>query len=475
MANNNNMNGWDVASLVTITFVNDAIRTQGSSPPSMQLSTDIMDVKAVFGTWQITIGGGPDLLMFNLPLVSMAGTISENGRIITQFNYQNLAARVQLVLKFIDRGAGGHDLVVDSNSPPTSVVSLLDSNGQPLANSNSLDDAYIKEALTDWFGTNLSQFNHVFVNLALDPGVDPNAQWAFCKPAVMAHTFVSGTSLANSYLGLMYNTAGNRTPGATAQVDPSFIPPGCEAAFMLSPAMFLTNFLAPSTATQFHIPPPVLLVDTDQMSVSLPTGAQFDLPPVTGSDNNQYQPVLNGLETVVENSIITMYATSSTLVLDAWYGSVTAHCLSQSWMTLGLDAQGQGLVYTSTQPPINNHTIEQSQGFQIIQEILEIIGIVVLVVSTILTDGAVLLVVGALAGIAEGGLEWALAWFDEHHQNDAPEIDTLVSNLTLPVTWTSSGPFAVSQAGLNQGAFFLAGEMRPGASIQKDLRSRFRH
>lgn len=436
----------------------------------LEISTDTMQIQGSFGTWQVTTGGGPDILIFNMPLNVIIGKVSKNGEIITQFDYQKLTARVELTLKFIDTGAGGQNLVVDAKNPPTSVMSLLDSSGRPL--SNELDDAYIKEALTDWFAANLSDFNHCFASLDLDPSVDGNMQWAFCKPAVVAYTYVSGDTLSNSYLGLLYNTSGNATPGTVAQIDPSFIPPGCEAAFMLSPAMFLSNFLAPSTAAQFGIPQGWLSIDTNGMSISLAGGVQVNLPQVTGSDSDQYQPVMNSMEVVVEGSIMTMYASTATVVLDKWYGTVTAYDSSQSWMTLALDQSSQGLAYVNTQPSISNHTIEKSEGFEILQDILEAIGIITLVVATILTDGAALLFVGALAGLAQGGVQWGLAWFEDNHQNDAPEITTLVSNLNLPVTWTGAGPFETTQAGLCQGAFFLAGELRPGSPNLKDLRSR---
>lgn len=464
------MNGWDVSSLVNVPFVNNAIRTQGASPPSMKIATDVLSVKAQFGTWQITTGGAPSFPMFNLPLLSISGTASKKGQILATFDYQNLEAKIQLVLKFIDGDAGGQDLVVDSRNPPTSVVSLLDGKGQALSQTNGIDDAFIQEALVEWLDKNLSQFNHVFASVALDPGANSKSQWAFCKPAVTAHTFISGTSLEDSFLGLLYNTAGNKTPGAVAQVDPSFIPPGCEAAFMLSPAMFLSNFLGPSIAAQFGIPDKFLSIDSRQMRVDLVGGVQINLPEVTASDGNRYRPVLNSLESVVESSTITLYATSSTVVLDEWYGTVTAHCSSQCWLTMGLDKSGKGLTWWTTRPSISNHTIEKSKGFEILQDILEAVGIVALVVATILTDGAALLVVGAIAGLAQGGIQFGLAWYEENHQNDAPEINSLVSNLDLPVNWAAAGPFAVSEAGLHQGAFFLAGSLREESLKRKDLR-----
>ncbi|TVY78835.1 hypothetical protein Focb16_v008369 [Fusarium oxysporum f. sp. cubense] len=481
------MNGWDVVSLVTVPFINAAIHREGGSPTKMQLSTDTMAVQAEFGSWQITVGGAANMLMFDIPLSYIRGRVTKDRQTIAHFSYQSLAARVQLVLKFVNSKEKSHDLVVDPTNPPTSLVSLMDANGRPLP--SAIDKAFITEALTTWLNGNLSEFNHVFASVELDPGVGSDTQWAFCKPSVVVYTYVSGRSLADSYLGILYNTAGRSTPGSVAQIDPSFIPAGCQAAFMLSPTMFITDFLGPAARQQFGIPAQSLKVDTSQLTVALNAGESIPLPEIpveepAGSSRvgvliaevlqgfldaagkafahpqKVYKPYLVDLQIAVQNSVIKTYSKTSTIVLDEFYGTVTAFNESESWMTLGLDASRQALTYTNTQPPINNHHTEQSISFTIIQDILQALGIVTIVIAAVLTDGAALLAIGALSGVASGGAQWALASFESDHRNDAPEINNLVSNLTLPVRWSRTGPFATTQAGLHQGGFFLAGTIR---------------
>ncbi|EXK40939.1 hypothetical protein FOMG_04504 [Fusarium oxysporum f. sp. melonis 26406] len=481
------MNGWDVVSLVTVPFINAAIHREGGSPTKMQLSTDTMAVQAEFGSWQITVGGAANMLMFDIPLSYIRGRVTKDRQTIAHFSYQSLAARVQLVLKFVNGKEKSHDLVVDPTNPPTSLVSLMDANGRPLP--SAIDKAFITEALTTWLDGNLSEFDHVFASVELDPGVGSDTQWAFCKPSVVVYTYVSGRSLADSYLGILYNTAGRSTPGSVAQIDPSFIPAGCQAAFMLSPTMFITDFLGPAARQQFGIPAQSLKVDTSQLTVALNAGESIPLPEVpveepAGSSRvgvliaevlqgfldvagkafahpqKVYKPYLVDLQIAVQNSVIKTYSKTSTIVLDEFYGTVTAFNESESWMTLGLDASREALTYTNTQPPINNHHTEQSISFTIIQDILQALGIVTIVIAAVLTDGAALLAIGALSGVASGGAQWALASFESDHRNDAPEINNLVSNLTLPVRWSRTGPFATTQAGLHQGGFFLAGTIR---------------
>ncbi|KAJ3548298.1 hypothetical protein NM208_g1078 [Fusarium decemcellulare] len=462
-----NMNGWDVASLVSIPFVNASIQSQGGSPRNMQVSADDLAVQAMFGTWQIAVGGSANNLIFNIPLATISGTVTDDGQTISQFNYESLAARVQFVLTFVD-GNSGQNLVVDSTRPPTSVDSLIDVNGQSL--SDEMHDALIKKALIAWFGDNLSRFNHVFASIDLDPSIGLSTQWAFCKPTVAAYTHVCGSSLANSYLGLVYNTAGKTTPGSAAHIDPTFIPPGCQAGIMLSPAMFLANFLTPAAGQQFGLASDQLCVDTNELRIMLAAGAQVALPKIpignskgsgaTGgtsdSDSDTYQPYLIDLQVAVDDAVITTYSRTSTVVLDESYGTLSAFNDSKSWMTLGFDKSSQSLTYTSTYPSINDHYTEQSQEFEIVQRALEAVGDVTLAVYAALADDADLLMAGALAGVAQGGEQSST---QSNNRDNTTEISDLVSNLTSPIRLPGAKPFAVKQAGLYQGGFFLAGAL----------------
>jgi len=483
-----NMNGWDVVSIVTIPFVNAAIYTQAGSPTKMEVSNGTINAEAGFGTWQITVGGGSNLLMFNIPLTNMIGSVTKDGKTITQFNYPTLAAKLELVLTLVDSSATDRKLVVDSKTPPTAVLSLTDDKGQTL--SNALDDTFIKQALTIWCAANLSQFSHVFASVNLEPSTSADEKWAFCKPSIVAYTYIAGNSLSNSYLGIIYNTAGKTTPGSVAQIDPTFIPAGCQVAFMLSPALFVTNFLAPAACQQFGIPASSLKIDTTLSNLELTAGTKVALPNVAaeksdttstvitsvirgilgglfggGADvimpmpKREYHPFLEEFTIAVENSIVTTYAKTSTVVVEEVYGTVTAFNNSKSWITLSLDPKTQTLKYTNTQPSINNHTIQESQGFKIVQDVLQAIGVVALAIGAVVTDGLELVVIGALAGVLEGGQQYALTDIESKNKEVAPEINNLVNNLSLPVQWAGKGPFKVAQAGLCRGGFFLAGTL----------------
>ena len=86
-------------------------------------------------------------------------------------------------------------------------------------------------------------------------------------------------------------------------------------------------------------------------------------------------PYLLALQLTVENSIITTYVKTSAVVLNKWYGTVTAYNESQSWMALHLDETNRTLSWSNTQAPANNLWTEQSEGFTIVQEVLQGLGI----------------------------------------------------------------------------------------------------
>lgn len=356
---NMNMNGWDAVSVVTIFFVNAAIYAQGSSPTKMEVANGTIDAQAGFGTWQITVDGGSNLLMFNIPLTNMTGTVTKDGKIITRFDYPSLAAKLELVLTFVNISATDRRLVVDSKTPPTTVLFLTDDKGQNLF--NALDDAFIKQALTIWCVANLSQFSHVFASVNLEPYASVDEKWAFCKPFIVAYSYIAGNFLINSYLGITYNTAGKTTPGFVAQIDPTFIPAGCQAAFMLSSVLFVTNFLAPAVCQQFGISVSSLKIDTTLSNIELTAGTKVALSNVTAGKSDtisivvifiirgilgglssgatdvlmpmlerEYHSFLKELSIAVENFIVTTYVKTSTVVAEEVYETVTAFNNSKS-------------------------------------------------------------------------------------------------------------------------------------------------
>ena len=141
---------------------------------------------------------------------------------------------------------------------------------------------------------------------------------------------------------------------------------------------------------------------------------------------------MTDFQLAVQNFVITTYAQTSAKVLDAWYGTVTTFHQSQSWTTPGLDGSGPSLIWTNTQPSLNNHYTEQSESFTTLQDVLEAISVFVLVLATILTDRAALVMVDALLGTVQGGFQWGVGRVRSQNVNDAPEVNDLASKLSFP-------------------------------------------
>ena len=95
-----------------------------------------------------------------------------------------------------------------------------------------------------------------------------------------------------------------------------------------------------------------------------------------------YQPNMTDFLPSVQN-IIT-YAKTSAVVYNGLVETVIAFNTSQCQMALNLDGSSQCLVWANTQPPINNHSPEQSEGFTILRDILEVVGLFVAAVAVVL-------------------------------------------------------------------------------------------
>lgn len=454
-----NMNGWDTAYVARIPFINQAIVSQKSSPTSFRVKTDVFDCTGTFGDWCITTGGDNEAIVLVLPISEIAGVVQKGNTVVTNFTYQSLFAKVEVKLRFIEKSDSVKQLTIDSSNPPTDIRSLLDSNNKSLK--KVLDEAYIKEILLEWLDNNLDEFNHIFAEVDLFKELSKVDAWAFCKPSTVHYVFLNGKDIENSYLGILSNTAGSKQQGGTPSISTSFIPEGCDASYIISSNIFMKTFLLNSIKAQFEsFNDSDFNINPNGLSLTLVDGKTEKLKPVE-HDGKTYHPVLTDLNAQIINSIITIYSKTSTTVLDEWYGSVTAYNNSQTWysLELGQSQNGQTIVYKEAQPPVNNHSISKSTGFEIIETILGVIGIVVVLIATVLTDGAALVVLGSVIGILSGGIEVILSEFEENNQNDSPSIDLLVSNMTSPIRWTGANDFELQFAGLNGGVLQLGAKL----------------
>lgn len=126
---------------------------------------------------------------------------------------------------------------------------------------------------------------------------------------------------------------------------------------------------------------------------------------------------------------------------------------------LKTNAQGQQTLSFNTAQTANiNHGTRSTSKAALTDEILEIAGVVLGLLSLVLTDGASLVVTAALVGLLVGQYEDHQTVRD--HMDDAPPVDLLVLNATQPIIWPNSKDFHLTSAGLND-SLQLGGTWNP--------------
>jgi hypothetical protein len=107
------------------------------------------------------------------------------------------------------------------------------------------------------------------------------------------------------------------------------------------------------------------------------------------------------------------------------------------------------LSFTEAQPASIVHNIYQSPGSILTQIIIDLVAVLALLILTVLTDGAALIVGGLVIGLILGATQIVPAVIEKLNQDDSPSIDLLVVNAVDPIIWTDSSAFKLDYAGLN--------------------------
>jgi hypothetical protein len=121
--------------------------------------------------------------------------------------------------------------------------------------------------LSDWFNSNISQFDHVFSSLDLSPLISTGDKFAWLKPTATSYAVTDEGTLDSSVFGVM-TMALNDAPSANHQVSPNAIPSGADAGYLISGPMFLQNMILPGAQIIFNnAPASSFTVDSDGLEV----------------------------------------------------------------------------------------------------------------------------------------------------------------------------------------------------------------
>jgi hypothetical protein len=458
--------GWDTVSALRIPYVNAAIAARKTSPPSFEYTNPngLYGCRGDFGAWAIVRGGDGSNIRLSLPATTISGWYKNDT--VTNFTCASATFIIEVKLQYLpqDGAAAPSGIVKDlkartvSPGPTDPVVAFVASIWPPGGEPAGFGSYIVENAVTAWGNAHLAEFTHVFNTVNLDRTID-TGKWAFCNPTYTTYAYADGGTDHDSVLGALSMTS-HRSPGAnTQQLDAAAIPPGCEGGFLLSLGRFLNELVVPTLTIQWPNASAGNFTVSDH-AVELIDGQSFDLPPVE-HNGQSFTPSLQQFSFRVNATEIEI---TSYTTIDVSLG-IKAWCQSTHVFTIGLGSNAKGqqtLVYSPTGSPIESHGRTLAEGIVITEIILGIIAAVVLIVLTVLTDGAALMVGCLIVGILFGVAEATPQIIGLVNTNDAPAIDLLAFNVTTPMVWNSASDFKLQTAGLN-GALQLGGSLGFGS------------
>jgi hypothetical protein len=441
--------GWDTTFAIPVPDVNTAIVNGKSSPAGFSITEPPANytVNGTFGDWQVCPGGDGKAVRMLLPLTQVTITYA-SGKSSTYSGH----AVVEVELHYIPHssatattdGGNPHALVVNPAPPAVPPLAVIDLVLTPTP--GTIAGALIQAALLDWGTQHLAEFAHVFAVVDLNLMVD-QGQWGFVTPNYTSYAYLDGQDLDHSTFAVLCMT-GNRTGETlTEQVSPVAIPSGSVAGFVVSQARVLYDLVRPAIMQAYPgLTDQNFLMSEDATTLYLTDGTSVALPPVQ-HDGSTYYPILTQLSIKSTGQILTLNSLTATDVA----AGITATCEATHWYTinLGTSSNGQTLTFVESQPPSIVHAIHQQPGSVITQLIIEIVAAIALVILTILTDGAALVVGGLVIGLILGADQIVPALIEKVNQDDSPDISLLLVNAVNPITWTASKEFLLDYASLN--------------------------
>lgn len=135
---------------------------------------------------------------------------------------------------------------VSADEPAVSIITITN---DPLGPGIAAD--VLQQLLSDWFNTNIGEFNHVFAMLDISPLIDSKSQFTWMKPTATSYAVSDQGTMESSTFGVL-TMVENNVPGDNHQVDPNAIPPGADAGFLISGPNFIKYMMLAGAQTIFN-------------------------------------------------------------------------------------------------------------------------------------------------------------------------------------------------------------------------------
>lgn len=443
--------GWDTSFGIPIPDANKAIVDKKSSPKNFSYSESTFSLSSDFGNWQICEGGSGKNIRFSIPLTNLELTYTSTGNKVTS---PSGTAIMEVNMHYIPHTESATN-DVKSNPKALVVKSTSTSESQPAAilvsltlskDLGTVSEAIVEEGLKNWLNENLEDFNHIFSVVDLNRMID-QGKWGFVTPNYTSYAFLDGKDLDSSILGVLTMT-GDRTGDDLAnQISNDIIPTKSKAGFLISQTRTLSDLIRPAIEQAYPgLDESNFLLNNAGTKLYLKAGVSIDIKPVD-HDGSTYQPVLKQLSVESDGQILTLQSYTETEVA----AGITAQCTATNWykIELGTSSKGQTLKFVESQPADIQHTIHRSEGSIITQIIIAIVAAVALIILTVVTDGAALIVGGLIIGLILGADMIVPDVIEAVNTDASPAIDLLTINAVDPIKWTDSSDFKLDYASLN--------------------------
>lgn len=439
--------GWDTNFTIPVKYVNQAIIAKKSSPKSFLQSDPSAKLSGNFGDWQIIQGGDGKNIRLSIPMTDIELTYVATGKIV---KFKSGTVVIEIELEFLPHksaeatSGGGKPMALvtktKSDNPEAPVVSVVDLSLTP-APKGIVDKAVVRATFQDWGNANLGVFNHVFAIVNLNRLVD-SAQWGFVNPNYTSYAYLDGKTLDDSLFSVLCMTGTRTGENNNQQVAYNAIPPGSVSGFLVSQSRTLYDLVRPAIMQAYKgLNDSNFKMSADQQTLYLTKGTTVDLKP-TVHNGTTYYPKLTNLSIQSFGSLFTLTSHTTTAITSG----ITAQCEATHWyvLELGTSSKGQTLKFKEFQKPVITHTISQSKGSKITTIIIDIILAIVLLILTILTDGAALILAGLAIGLLLGANQIIPALIEKANGDDSPSIDLLQVNAVDPIKWNESKIFKLT-------------------------------
>lgn len=452
--------GWDTIFAIPVGDVNKAIVDKKSSPPDFSFTDpqSVYKLDGTFGDWQMVPGGDGKEVRLNLPLDSLKLTFLSNGKtddysgsciIGIELHYvphtdaQATASAKPMALK----------VKPTSDTPTQPVAFVVEMNVTPTP--GTIADAVLKQGMQEWASANLAEFAHVFTVVDLNRIIN-QGQWGFVTPNYTSYAYLTkGGNLDDDLFGVLTMTGDRTGEKLNEQLPQNAIPKGSISGFAVSQTRTLYDLIRPSIIQAYPgLTKENFLMDASGDTLYLTEGTSVDLKPVQ-HHGSTYYPKLTQLKVKSIGEVITLTSTTETEVA----AGITANCQATHWYTvdLGTAKAGQTLKFAKYQDPSIVHSITQSEGSHVTQLIIDIVAAIALIILTILTDGATLVIAGLVIGLLMGADQIVPALIEKANKDDSPDIDLLLVNAVAPITWAASGIYKLTYGHMNN-ALQLGGD-----------------